>query len=94
MFQISSNDSLRPNRLQCHLQTKHFSPQDKPLAFFQSKEESFKKMKIASKKIFCLSPSAEVIEVSFEIDHMIAQVKKPNNINFQGRGNAVLQTNR
>ena len=79
-FQILSNNSLRPNRLQCHLQTKHVSPQDKPLAFFQSKKDSFKKIKIASKKIFCLSPSAEVVEASFEIAHMIAQVKKPHNI--------------
>ena len=79
-FQILSNDSLRPNRLQCHLQTKHSSPQNIPFAFFQSKDDSFKKMEIARKETFCLSPSAGVVEASFEIAHMIAQVKKPHNI--------------
>ena len=79
-FQILTNDSLRPNRLQCHLQTKHSSPQDIPWAFFQSKDDSFKKMEIASKETFFLSPSAEVVKTSFEVAHMIAQVKKPHNI--------------
>ena len=34
-------------------------------------------MKIASKETFYQSPSAEVIEASFEIANMIAQAKKP-----------------
>ena len=79
-FQILSNDALRPTRLQRHLQTKHSCHQNKPLAFFQSKKDSLKKMKIASKKTFCQSPSAEVLEASFEIAHMIAQAKKLHNI--------------
>ena len=79
-FQILSNDSLRPSRLQRHLQTKHSSHQDKPLAFFQSKKDSLKKMRIASKKTFCLLLSAEVVEASLEIAIMIAQAKKPHNI--------------
>ena len=37
-------------------------------------------MKIASKEIFCLLLSAEVVEASFEIAYMIAQAKKPHNI--------------
>ena len=37
-------------------------------------------MKIASKETFCLLPSAELVEASFEIAHMIAQAKKPHNI--------------
>ena len=37
-------------------------------------------MKIVSKETFCLSPSAEVVEGSSEIAHMIAQAKKPHNI--------------
>ena len=37
-------------------------------------------MKIASKDTFCLLPSAELVEASFEIAHMIAQTKKPHNI--------------
>ena len=37
-------------------------------------------MKIASKETFCQSPSAEVVEASFEIAHMIAQAEKPHNI--------------
>ena len=37
-------------------------------------------MKIASKETFGQSPSAEVVEASFEIAHMIAQTKKPHNI--------------
>ena len=79
MFSNLSNDSLRPTRLQRHLQTKHSSHQDKPLAFFQSKKDSFKKMRIASKETFCLLPSAGVVEASFEIAYIIAQAKKPHN---------------
>ena len=37
-------------------------------------------MKITSKETFGQSPSAEVVEASFEIAHMIAQTKKPHNI--------------
>ena len=37
-------------------------------------------MKIASKETFCQSPSAGVVEASFEIAKMIAQAKKPHNI--------------
>ena len=79
-FQILSNDALRPTRLQRHLQTKHSCHQNKPLAFFQGKKDSLKKMKIASKETICQSPSAEVVEASFEVARMIAQVKKPHNI--------------
>ena len=79
-FQVLSNDVLWPTRLQRHLQTKHSCHQDKPLAFFQSKKELLKKMKIASKKTLCPSPSAEVVEASFKIAHMIVQAKKPHNI--------------
>ena len=80
-FQVLSNDALRPTRrLQRHLQTKHSCHQDKPLAFFLKQEIFTKKMKIASKETFRQSPSAEVVEASFEIANMIAQAKKPHNI--------------
>jgi len=36
-FENVSNDALRPNRLQRHLQTKHPGHQDKPLAFFKAR---------------------------------------------------------
>ena len=51
-FEKLSNDALRPNRLKRHLQTKHPLHQTKPLAFFQSKKDSFKKMKIACAENF------------------------------------------
>ena len=79
-FEKLSNDALRPNRLKRHLQTKHPLHQTKPLAFFQSKKDSFKKMKIACAKSFGQLSSAEVVEASFEIAQMIAQAKKPHNI--------------
>ena len=37
-------------------------------------------MKIANKETFYLSPSAEVVEASFEIANMFAQAKKSLNI--------------
>ena len=79
-FEKLSNDALRPNRLKRHLQTKHPLHQTKPLAFFQSKKDYFKKMKIACAKSFGQLSSAEVVEASFEIAQMIAQAKKPHNI--------------
>lgn len=75
-----SNDALRPSRLQRHLQTKHPGLQDKPLAFFQTKKESFKKMKIMGEENFRQASSAEVVKASFEIAHMITRAKKPHNI--------------
>ena len=79
-FENLSNDALRLSRLQRHLQRKHPCHQDKPLAFFQSKKDSFKRMKMASSECFRQSSSADVVEASFEIAHMIAQAKKPHNI--------------
>ena len=79
-FQILSNDALRPTRLQRHLQTKHSCHHNKPLVFFQSKKDLFKKINIASKETFCQSILAEVVEASFVITRMIAQAKKPRNI--------------
>ena len=37
-------------------------------------------MRIESKETFYQSPSAEVVEASFEIANTIAQTKKPHNI--------------
>ena len=79
-FEKLSNDALRPNRLKRHLQTKHPLHQTKPLAFFQSKKDSFKKMKIACAENFSPLSSAEMVEASFKIAQMIAQAKKPQNI--------------
>nr|XP_039256336.1 zinc finger BED domain-containing protein 5-like [Styela clava] len=79
-LQSLSNDALRPSRLQRHLRTKHSSLQNKPLAFFQTREESFKKMKIVGEESFRQSSSAEVVEASYEIANMIARAKKPHNI--------------
>ena len=79
-FEKLSNDALRPNRLKRHLLTKHPLPQTKPLAFFQSKKDSFKKMKIACAENFSQLSSAELVEASFEIAQMIAQAKKTHNI--------------
>ena len=79
-FEKLSNDALRPNRLKRHLQTKHSLHQTKPLAFFQSKKDSFKKMKIACAENFSQLSSAELVEASFEIAQMIAQAKQPHNI--------------
>ena len=75
-----SNDTLRPSHLKHHLETKHPGHQNKSLAFFQSKKNSFKKMKILSADSFCQLPSAEVVEASFEFALTIAQAKKPHNI--------------
>ena len=78
-YEKLSNDALRPSRLKRHLETKHPGHQNKSLVFFQSKKDSFKKMKILSADSFCQSSSAEVVKVSFEIALIIAQAKKPHN---------------
>ena len=79
-YEKLSNDAMRPSRLKRHLETKHPGHQNKSLAFFQSKKDSFKKMKILSADSFCQSSSAKVVEASFEIALMIAQAKKSHNI--------------
>ena len=79
-FEKLRNDALRPNRLKRHLQTKHSLHQMKPLAFFQSKKDFFRKMKIARAENFSQLSFAELVEASFEIAQMIAQAKKPHNI--------------
>ena len=79
-YEKLSNDALRPSGLKRHLKTKHSGHQNKSLAFFRSKKNSFKKVKILSADCFCQSSSAEVVEASFEIALMIAQAKKPHNI--------------
>ena len=78
-YEKLSNDVLRPSRLKRHLKTKYPGHQNKSLAFFQTKKNSFKKMKILCADSFCQSLSAEVVEASFEIALMIAQAKKPHN---------------
>ena len=79
-YEKLSNDTMRPSRLKRHLEAKHPSHQNESLAFFQSKKDSFKKMKILSADSFCQLSSAEVVEASFEIALIIAQAKKPHNI--------------
>ena len=75
-----SNDALRPSRLKRHLQTKHYAHKDKPLSFFQSKKDSFKKTKMRSCDLFRKSFNADAVLASFEISYMIAKAKKPHNI--------------
>ena len=72
MFGKLSNDALRPSRLQRHFQMKHPSHPEKPYAFFESKKDSFKKVKMLTAESFCQLPSAEVVEASFEIAQTIA----------------------
>ena len=50
------------------------------IGFFSKREDSFKRMNIASKESFCQSSTAEVVEASFEIAQMIALAKKPHNV--------------
>ena len=59
---------------------KTFFSSKQTIGFFSKQERFIKKMKIASKETFCRSPSAEAVEASFEIAHMIAQAKKPHSI--------------
>ena len=79
-YEKLSNHVLRPSRLKRHLETKHHSHQSKSLTFFQSKKDSFKKMKILSAESFCQSSSAEVVESLFEIVLIIALAKKTHSI--------------
>ena len=78
---VISNHEMSPSCLQRHLHTKHPGHKEKLLSFFQSKKDYLKKLKITCKsKCFRQSSSAEIVEASFEIVHVIAKEKKPNNI--------------
>jgi hypothetical protein len=76
-FETLSNDALRPNRLIRHLRSKHPDLQEKPLAFFESKRESYQKMKLVIGKNFHESSNGGILETSYEIAYMIAKAKKP-----------------
>ena len=79
-FENLSSDALRPSLLQGHLQINALAFEENLGLYFKARQTLKKrKIKIASNECFCQSSSAEVVEVTFEIAHMITKKKKTHN---------------
>lgn len=75
---VLASDSMKPNKLKRHLDTKHGNIANEPRAFFQRKLNSFKSTKSSFSKI--ASVPSKALLASYQVSHRIAQKKKPHTI--------------
>ncbi|KAI4832302.1 hypothetical protein KUCAC02_015275, partial [Chaenocephalus aceratus] len=79
--EVLSNESMKINKLDRHLQTKHPLHRDKSKDFFICKEESFKKQCFDGGKAFKGNRGA--LRASYQVSLHIAKAKKPHSIGEQ-----------
>ena len=87
LFENLSSDAWRPSLVQLHLQTKHTGHQCKSWTFFRSQQDSLKH----EYQDYLQWSSAFA---TFEIAHMIAKEKKPNNRSYSSIQPCVGEANR
>ena len=75
---VLSNESMKPAKLERHLNTCHPADKSRPLVYFEQKALQFKKMKLANNCM--LQPTQTAVSLSYEISQMIAKAKKPHSI--------------
>lgn len=78
-IKVLSKDSMRPNRLERHLNQRHPTLISKSKEFFSSKAESLKRMRLDKSGNYNKGVSQHV-KASFEIAFLIAKQKKPHTI--------------
>lgn len=75
---VLASDSMKPNKLKRHLDTKHGNIANKPREFFERKLNNVKSTKNAFSNI--TSVPSKALLASYQVSHRIAQKKKPHTI--------------
>ena len=75
---VLSAESMKPNKLQRHLETKHKEQVGKRKAYFVQLTEKLEHQKTGFKK--AVSVTDKALRASFEVSYRIAQCKKPHTI--------------
>ncbi|KAL4083746.1 hypothetical protein QTP88_029062 [Uroleucon formosanum] len=75
---VLASDSMKPNKLRRHLETKHAELVNKPKEFFARKCSSFQSTQQTFKKMTTV-PSKALL-ASFKVAHRIAKCKKPHTV--------------
>lgn len=75
---VLSNESMKPSKLQRHLETNHGHLRDKPLEYFQANLKSFKGQQTIMRKSAKVGELA--LKASYQVALRIAQCKKPYQI--------------
>ncbi|XP_026821623.1 zinc finger BED domain-containing protein 5-like [Rhopalosiphum maidis] len=77
-YEMLANESMRPNKLRRHIETKHFDLKDQPLSYFETK---LKELKTSKTKIMQFTKVNEkAMHASYLISLRIAKAGKPHTI--------------
>ncbi|XP_040896345.1 zinc finger BED domain-containing protein 5 [Toxotes jaculatrix] len=77
-LKILASDSLKPNKLRRHLETKHPEHKDKPVDFFKKKLINCRAQQSRFTKAASVPSNAQL--VSYKVAYRVAQCKKPHTI--------------
>ena len=77
-YEVLSNECMKPAKLKRHMQTKHWSVQDKPREYFLRKLTDLKNSKKKMKKATTINVQA--LEASYVVSNLIAKAGKPHTI--------------
>ncbi|XP_060771673.1 zinc finger BED domain-containing protein 5-like [Neoarius graeffei] len=73
---VLAAESLKPNKLKCHLDTTHPDCKDKPVEFFRQKLLKFRAQRTTFTKFASVTANAQL--ASYKISYLLAQTKKPH----------------
>ncbi len=76
--EVLAHESMKPGKMQRHLETKHPSFIEKPIDFFRRKEKELQGQKHMIAQQAKITYNA--LEASYEVAYLIAQTKKPHKI--------------
>ncbi len=74
--EVLAHESMKPGKMQRHLETKHPSLIEKPIDFFRRKEKELQGQKHMIAQQAKITSNA--LEASYEVAYLIAQTKKPH----------------
>eukprot|EP00102_Acyrthosiphon_pisum_P013648 XP_008183307.1 PREDICTED: zinc finger BED domain-containing protein 5-like [Acyrthosiphon pisum] len=77
-YEMLANESMRPNKLRRHIETKHFDLKDQPLSYFETKLKELKTSKTKIKQFTKVNEKA--MHASYLISLRIAKAGKPHTI--------------
>ncbi len=76
--EVLAHESLKPAKLKRHLETKHSSFIDKPIDFFQRREQELSRQKTVVSEYSTVP--AKALAASYEVAYLVAQSKKAHTI--------------